>query len=183
MRTISRIRISVSRLSRNHPSVTPAQRRPMLAKRVLAARGLMEAVTFSFMPTALTELFGGVPAELKLVNPIASDLDAMRPSIVPNLLMAAKRNLDRGLADPALFEVGPQYKDASPTGRGAPRPEAAGGDNSSKAPSPIPSPSASSGSDSADRSRALWSSPRHGTRAGRSSWMESLRPSCGLTPT
>ena len=100
-----------------HPSVTPAQRRPMLAKRALAARGLMEAVTFSFMPTPLTELFGGVPAELKLVNPIASDLDAMRPSIVPNLLMAAKRNLDRGLADPALFEVGPQYKDASPTGQ------------------------------------------------------------------
>ncbi len=71
-----------------HPSVTPAQRRPMLAKRVLASRGLMEAVTFSFMPTALTELFGGVPAELKLVNPIASDL-----------------------------EVGPQYKDASPSGQ------------------------------------------------------------------
>ena len=99
------------------PSVTPAQRRPMLAKRTLAARGLMEAVTFSFMPSALTELFDGVPAELKLLNPIASDLDAMRPSIVPNLLAAAKRNLDRGLSDPALFEVGPQYKDASPTGQ------------------------------------------------------------------
>lgn len=99
------------------PAVTPAQRRPILAKRTLAARGLMEAVTFSFMPSALTELFGGVPAELKLVNPIASDLDAMRPSIVPNLAMAAKRNLDRGLSDPALFEVGPQYRDASPTGQ------------------------------------------------------------------
>jgi phenylalanyl-tRNA synthetase beta chain len=99
------------------PSVTPAQRRPVLAKRTLAARGLMEAVTFSFMPSALTELFGGVPAELKLVNPIASDLDAMRPSIVPNLLMAAKRNLDRGLGDLALFEVAPQYRDASPTGQ------------------------------------------------------------------
>ncbi|MBM3533834.1 MAG: phenylalanine--tRNA ligase subunit beta [Alphaproteobacteria bacterium] len=99
------------------PSVTTAQRRPILAKRTMATRGLMEAVTFSFMPSALTELFGGVPAELRLLNPIASDLDAMRPSIVPNLLMAAKRNLDRGLGDAALFEVAPQYKDASPTGQ------------------------------------------------------------------
>ena len=100
-----------------HPAITPAQRRPMQAKRALAVRGLMEAVTFSFMPSTLTPLFGGIADELKLVNPIASDLDAMRPSILPNLLAAAKRNLDRGLVDPALFEVGPQYKDASPTGQ------------------------------------------------------------------
>ncbi|MSP48857.1 MAG: phenylalanine--tRNA ligase subunit beta [Alphaproteobacteria bacterium] len=99
------------------PAVTPAQRRPMLAKRTLAVRGLIEAVTFSFMPSALVDLFGGTPGELKLVNPIAADLDAMRPSIVANLLAAAKRNLDRGLGDPALFEVGPQYRDATPTGQ------------------------------------------------------------------
>lgn len=77
----------------------------------------MEAVTFSFMASSLTPLFGGVGDDLKLVNPIAADLDAMRPSILPNLLLAAKRNLDRGLVDPALFEVGPQYKDATPTGQ------------------------------------------------------------------
>ncbi len=99
------------------PAVTPAQRRPILAKRALATRGLMEAVTFSFMASSLTPLFGGVGDDLKLVNPIAADLDAMRPSILPNLLLAAKRNLDRGLVDPALFEVGPQYKDATPSGQ------------------------------------------------------------------
>jgi len=99
------------------PSITPAQRRPMVAKRTLAARGLMEAVTFSFMQSGLAALFGGVGSDVTLLNPIASDLDAMRPSILPNLLAAAKRNLDRGLADPALFEVGPQYKDATPTGQ------------------------------------------------------------------
>ena len=99
------------------PAVTPAQRRPILAKRALATRGLMEAVTFSFMASGLTPLFGGVGVDLKLVNPIAADLDAMRPSILPNLLLAAKRNLDRGLVDPALFEVGPQYKDATPSGQ------------------------------------------------------------------
>ena len=103
--------------ARAAPSITPAQRRPGLAKRTLATRGLMEAVTFSFMPSALAGLFGGVGEDLKLVNPIASDLDVMRPSIVPNLLAAAKRNLDRGLSDPALFEVGPQYKDATPNGQ------------------------------------------------------------------
>ena len=103
--------------ARAQPAVTPAQRRPMLAKRALATRGLMEAVTFSFMASGLTPLFGGVSDDLKLVNPIAADLDAMRPSILPNLLLAAKRNLDRGLVDPALFEVGPQYKDATPSGQ------------------------------------------------------------------
>ena len=79
------------------------------ARRALAARGLTEAVTYSFMPSAQAALFGGVPDTLRLVNPISSDLDVMRPSILPNLIAACGRNADRGIADAALFEVGPQY--------------------------------------------------------------------------
>ena len=63
------------------------------------------------------ERFGGGGADLRLLNSIASELDTMRPSILPNLIEAAARNEARGLADPALFEVGPQYKDATPTGQ------------------------------------------------------------------
>ena len=86
-----------------------AARRLGWARRALAARGMSEAVTWSFMSQAQAKLFGGAPAELTLANPISSDLDVMRPSILPNLVMACQRNTDRGFADLALFEGGPQY--------------------------------------------------------------------------
>ena len=95
----------------------PMQRRVPLARRALGARGLAEAVTWSFLPLKQAERFGGGGADLRLLNSIASELDTMRPSILPNLIEAAARNEARGLADPALFEVGPQYKDATPTGQ------------------------------------------------------------------
>jgi phenylalanyl-tRNA synthetase beta chain len=91
------------------PALTLEQRRHARARRVLAARGLTEAVTYSFMASDQAALFGGVPDTLCLVNPISSDLDVMRPSILPNLIAACGRNADRGFADVALFEVGPQY--------------------------------------------------------------------------
>jgi phenylalanyl-tRNA synthetase beta chain len=90
-------------------TVTPAQRRVRLARRALAARGLFEAVTWSFMNSKLAPLFGGGRPELRLANPISADLDEMRPSILANLLQAAQRNADRGQLNAALFEVGPQY--------------------------------------------------------------------------
>jgi phenylalanyl-tRNA synthetase beta chain len=99
------------------PSLTPGQRRIAHLRRALAARGLVEAVTFSFIPKGQAELFGGAPPELHLVNPISADLDVMRPSVLPNLLDAARRNADRGIADAALFEVGPQYRDDTPEGQ------------------------------------------------------------------
>jgi phenylalanyl-tRNA synthetase beta chain len=99
------------------PALTAAQRRTGFVRRTLAARGLVEAMTFSFMPKAQAELFGATPASLRLVNPISADLDQMRPSILPNLLAAAQRNADRGVANAALFEVGPQYRDDSPQGQ------------------------------------------------------------------
>ena len=74
-------------------------------------------MTWSFLPLKQAERFGGGGADLRLLNSIASELDTMRPSILPNLIEAAARNEARGLADPALFEVGPQYKDATPTGQ------------------------------------------------------------------
>ena len=71
------------------------------------------------MQSSLAGLFGGVGDDLRVLNPIASELDVMRPSILPNLLQACGRNEARGLKDPALFEVGPQYRDATPTGQRA----------------------------------------------------------------
>ncbi|HSY87728.1 MAG TPA: phenylalanine--tRNA ligase subunit beta [Verrucomicrobiae bacterium] len=114
------------------PATTPSQRRAVHAKRLLAERGLLEAVTFSFMRRDWATLFGGGAAALALVNPISADLDQMRPSLLPNLLAAAGRNAARGYGDVALFEVGPRYEGIAPkdqrltagalrVGRNAPR--------------------------------------------------------------
>ncbi|MBP2313608.1 phenylalanine--tRNA ligase subunit beta [Azospirillum soli] len=99
------------------PALSTKQRRVGLAKRTLAVRGLSEAVTWSFMSAPVAELFGGVDAGLKLLNPISADLDVMRPSILGNLIQAAGRNADRGLADIGLFEVGPAFRKPTPDGQ------------------------------------------------------------------
>ena len=97
-----------------HQTVTPQQRRVRLARRVLAARGMLEAVTWSFMSANDAALFGGGQPAMLHANPISADLDAMRPAIVGNLLRAAQRNADRGILNAALFEVGPQYAGTEP---------------------------------------------------------------------
>lgn len=96
------------------PALSAEQRRRADTRRLLAGRGFVEAVTYSFLPSAHADLFGGVPDTLRLVNPISADLDVMRPSLLPNLIAAAARNADRGIADARLFELGPQYAGDKP---------------------------------------------------------------------
>lgn len=96
------------------PILTQIQLRTRRAKRALAARGLVEAVTWSFISKPHAELFGGGQPELALANPIAADLSDMRPSLLPGLVKAAQANADRGLADLALFEVGQIFKGDRP---------------------------------------------------------------------
>lgn len=96
------------------PVLTPIQSRTRKAKRGLAARGLVEAVTWSFVPKREAELFGGGQKELALANPIAAELSDMRPSLLPGLLASAQKNADRGYPDVALFEVGQIFKGDKP---------------------------------------------------------------------
>jgi phenylalanyl-tRNA synthetase beta chain len=96
------------------PVLTEAQRRQRLTRRVLAARGFVEAVTWSFVPPEQAKLFGGGQAELTLSNPISTELAQMRPSLLPGLIAAAQRNRDRGFTDGALFELGQAYRGAQP---------------------------------------------------------------------
>ncbi len=91
------------------PVLNPLQRRMLAARRALASRGFNEAVTWAFLPEAHARLFGGGQPELKLANPISSELSDMRPSLLPNLIAAAGRNMDRGFADLMLAEVGHAY--------------------------------------------------------------------------
>jgi phenylalanyl-tRNA synthetase beta chain len=88
------------------PVLTLGQRRVRAARRALAAQGLVEAVTWSFVSARQAIAFGGGDASLALANPIASDLSDMRPSLLPGLIAAAGRNAARGFPDAALFEVG-----------------------------------------------------------------------------
>ena len=97
--------------------LNPRQARVRLARRALAAMGYAEAVTWSFTKQSTAALFGGGDDALRVENPIAADLDCMRPSALPNLIQAAARNADRGHPDAALFEIGPIYLDDSPTGQ------------------------------------------------------------------
>ena len=96
------------------PVLTPIQLRTRKAKRALAARNLVEAVTWSFVDKKQAELFGGGKPELALANPIASDLSDMRPSLIPGLVAAAQKNADRGFPDAGLFEVGQIFRGDQP---------------------------------------------------------------------
>ncbi|MEA2759894.1 MAG: phenylalanyl-tRNA synthetase beta chain, partial [Methylobacteriaceae bacterium] len=93
--------------------LTPLQRRTQMARRALAAEGLVEAVTWSFVSKLEAKSFGGGALETALANPIASNLSDMRPSLLPGLIAAAIRNADRGASDLALFEVGQIFKGTS----------------------------------------------------------------------
>jgi phenylalanyl-tRNA synthetase beta chain len=80
---------------------------------------MQEAVTFAFLEAKTAALFGATPEALRLVNPIAADLDQMRPTPVASLLLAAQRNAARGFADVALAELGAAYRDVTPEGQAA----------------------------------------------------------------
>jgi len=119
------------------PVLSLMQRRERTARRTLAARGLVETVNWSFISEPQAKLFGGGNATpgLKLANPISADMSHMRPSLLAGLIAAVGRNVDRGFADVALFEVGQQFADDTPAGqaivatgvrRGTARPQGAG---------------------------------------------------------
>lgn len=91
-------------------AVTPRARKVTAARRAMAARGLLEGMTYSFIDEKAAKLFATVEPSMVLQNPIASDMSVMRPNALPTLLQAAARNAARGYPDVALFEVGPVFE-------------------------------------------------------------------------
>ncbi len=89
------------------PTATPEQRIERRARRAAAARGLDEAVTWSFLSEKQVAPFGDAP--WRLANPISEELKVMRPSLLPGLLSAAERNLRQGAESVRLFEIGRRY--------------------------------------------------------------------------
>ncbi len=90
-------------------ALTENQKRRSIARRMLAARGMVEAVTYSFMDDKEAALFTEIDDGTRIVNPISSELSIMRPTPLGNLIRAAGRNADRGFANADLFEVGPEF--------------------------------------------------------------------------
>lgn len=96
------------------PTATPAQKLERRLRRAAAARGAHEAVTWSFLPEGEASLFadganGSAAALWTLANPISEDMKVMRPSLLPGLLSATRRNLARGATSLRLFEIGRRY--------------------------------------------------------------------------
>ena len=89
------------------PTATPAQSLERKVRRAAAARGLNEAINWSFLPQKAADAFGG--GDWSLANPISEDMKVMRPSLLPGLLSAAQRNIDRGASSVRLFEIGRRY--------------------------------------------------------------------------
>ena len=89
------------------PTATRSQLIERQVRRTAAARGLDEAITWSFISEAEAAAFGG--SEWTLANPISEDMKAMRPSLLPGLIGAARRNMDRGASSVRLFEIGRRY--------------------------------------------------------------------------
>jgi len=83
-------------------------------QRSVASKGYYETVTWSFTDSKINQLFKENKNEVKIVNPISSDLDVLRNSILPNLMFYLKKNLDRGFKDISLFEIGPIFKGNQP---------------------------------------------------------------------
>lgn len=89
------------------PTATPLQSLERKVRRTAAARGLNEAINWSFLPEKEAAAFGG--GAWSLANPISEDMKVMRPSLLPGLLSATRRNMDRGASSVRLFEIGRRY--------------------------------------------------------------------------
>ena len=92
------------------PSLSDQQRQTLYSRKCMASLGFNEVITFSFLDNKNAHFFGGGKDDLKLINPISTELSDMRPSIIPNLLNATYQNLNRGINNFSLFEVGPVFK-------------------------------------------------------------------------
>ena len=96
------------------PVLTPLQNNIVMAKHELASRGMYETVTFSFTDSNIAKYFRRGPEAVFIQNPIINELDEMRPSLLPNLLIGAKNNIARGYGNLALFEAAPEFFGRNP---------------------------------------------------------------------
>ena len=96
------------------PTLNFLQRHFHLAQRSVASKGYLETITWSFTDEKSNNFFRENLEEVKIINPISSDLNVLRSSLYPNLILFLKKNIDRGFEDQSLFEIGPSFTGKKP---------------------------------------------------------------------
>ena len=99
---------------RTKSTLTQSQKLFHFLQRSVASKGYLEVITWSFTDTNFNDYFKGTNKEIKIVNPISSELDVLRNSIFSNLIMYLNKNLDRGFKDLSIFEIGPVFTGSNP---------------------------------------------------------------------
>ncbi len=99
---------------REKPTLNRQQRLFHFFQRSIASKGYLETITWSFTDSKINQYFVEEKKQIEIINPISSDLNVLRSSIFPNLLIYLKKNLDRGFKDISLFEIGPVFKGKKP---------------------------------------------------------------------
>jgi len=99
---------------RNKPTLNQSQKLFHFLQRAVASKGYLEAITWSFTDKNYNDYFKGDNQEIKIVNPISSELGVLRSSIFSNLIMYMSKNLDRGFKDISIFEIGPIFSGSNP---------------------------------------------------------------------
>ncbi len=109
--------LAIPQLTNLAPSMNFSAKPSAYLRKFIASRGLVEVITWSFMEKSKAGLFAVIIPELTLQNPISTELNYMRPSILPNLLDALAKNAARGSSDIAFFEIGPVFNTPAPGGQ------------------------------------------------------------------
>ena len=99
---------------RNKSTLTQTQKLFHFLQRAIASKGYLETITWSFTDSNFNNYFKGANEEIKIVNPISSELGVLRNSIFSNLIMYINKNLDRGFKDLSIFEIGPIFTGYNP---------------------------------------------------------------------
>ena len=99
---------------RTKPTLTHSQKLFHFLQRSIASKGYLETITWSFTDAKYNDHFKGTNKEIKIVNPISSELGVLRNSIFSNLIMFMGKNLDRGFKDLSIFEIGPVFTGSNP---------------------------------------------------------------------
>ncbi len=99
---------------RSKSTLTQTQKLFHFLQRAIASKGFLETITWSFTDSNYNNYFKGTNKEIKIVNPISSELGVLRNSIFSNLIMYMSKNLDRGFKDLSIFEIGPIFTGFNP---------------------------------------------------------------------
>ena len=110
----NRIKIIDPIKERTKSTLTQSQKLFHFLQRAVASKGYLEAITWSFTDAKYNDHFKDKYKEIKIVNPISSELSVLRNSIFPNLIMFMNKNFDRGFKDFSIFEIGPVFTGSNP---------------------------------------------------------------------